>query len=89
MRYDTLRKFNYFLAKHFGIVEYCGKYCIPSYWYVYDRDLDDDRCIDYEAVDGWQIFPTIKRVEQIPLGHDSLYRSYIQKFCKERKTYFW
>lgn len=84
-KYMLFEKFNLFLAKRFGLVEYGGKYCIPSQWYVYDRDVEEDNIIEYEAVDGLQIFPIIKKVEEMPLCHDGLYRHYIKQFCKERK----
>lgn len=79
LKYDLFRKINYFLAKHFGLVEDHGHYCIPTSWYVYDRDYEDDKINEYDAVRGWQIFPIIKKVEQFDLGHCSLYRSYIKE----------
>lgn len=81
-KYNLFRKLNYFLAKHFGLVEYNGHYCIPNSIYVYDKEYEDDKINEYEAVRGWQIFPVIKKVEKFYLTHDSLYRDYIEQHCK-------
>ena len=82
-KYNTFRKINYFLAKHFGLVELNGRYCIPKSWYIYDKEYEDDNIHYYEAVRGLQIFPIIKKVEKFELMHDSLYRYYIKQYCKE------
>lgn len=79
--YSLKRKWHLILAK-LGIVEHQGKYVVPtSRVYVYERELDDDRWIDWEAVDGIQIWPYPKKVVRFELMHDSLYREYVKTKC--------
>ena len=86
-KYSTIRKACYWLAKHLGIAsEYNNinglKLIIPNKIYLYSREQDDDRWLDYEKVCGTQIYPFDSnwlKYKEIEFGWDSLYRSYIRQ----------
>ena len=87
IKYNTVRKACYWLAKHLGIAsEYNSinglKLIIPNKIYTYAREQDDDRWLDYAKVCGTQIYPLDSnwlKYNEIEFGWDSLYRSYIEQ----------
>ncbi len=87
-RYELLRRFNYFLAKHFGIASDRKTYIKAELVYEYDREIDDDRWIIWENVRGTQLYPFnkkwLKKVD-ISFGECSLYRSYITERLDKQK----
>lgn len=101
IKYDKARAICYWIAKHLGIASHLmygqrnGKtqvleatFLIPQKIYVYERELDDDRYIDWEKVCGIQLYPFNKnwlKYTETEFGWDSLYREYIRQRV-ERKV---
>ena len=103
LNYDQTTKFHYWLAEKLGIASQVTPVInpnkkglirkditciIPKYTYVSERELDDDRWIEFEKVGGTQIYPVNKNFLQeveIDFGWDSCYRDIIREKIRNRK----